>query len=121
MTKVFMLIAVITLITTCGCIHCDPWSKQDKIMEVAYLTLHTVDWMQTRHADWTEFYETNPILGDAPSKTKTDIYFLTTAILHPAVTHVLPETWRVWWQAITIGIEAGVVGNNFRIGMRLGF
>ena len=104
-----------------GCLHTDPWTKTDKILEGTYLTLHCVDWLQTRSADWDEFHETNPILGRAPSKTKTDLYFLTTGILHPVITHVLPQEYRKYWQAVTIGIEAGVVVHNFHIGMRIGF
>jgi len=104
-----------------GCVHTDPWTKQDKILEGTYLALHTVDWMQTRHADWSKFYEKNPILGQAPSKTKTDLYFLATGVLHPVVTHLLPQEWRVWWQGITIGVEVAAVGSNFHIGMSLGF
>jgi len=114
-----LIILLIPLLT--GCSHLDPWTKTDKILEGSYLTLHCVDWLQTRSADWTEFEEKNPILGEAPSKGKVDLYFLGTGILHPVVTHILPQEYRKWWQIITIGIEAGTVANNFRIGMRIGF
>jgi len=121
--KSLKLLSGACLLTTLsfGCIHTDPWTKQDKILEGMYLTLHTMDWMQTRHADWDRFYETNPILGRSPSKAKTDLYFLMTGVLHPVVTHLLPEEWRAWWQGITIGVEAVTVGNNFSIGMTMGF
>jgi hypothetical protein len=109
------------LLTVIGCIHTDPWTKEDKILEGTYLTFHCADWMQTRHADWTEFHETNPILGRAPSKTKTDLYFLGTGILHPIITHLLPQEYRKWWQIITIGVESTTVFNNFHVGMRIGF
>jgi len=114
---------IMILISLClpGCIHSDPWTKTDKILEGTYLTLHCADWLQTRSADWNEFYETNPILGRAPSKGKVDLYFLTTGILHPVITHFIPQEYRVYWQSITIGIEAGAVGNNFHIGMGIGF
>ncbi|MBW2610685.1 MAG: hypothetical protein JRC68_10140 [Deltaproteobacteria bacterium] len=114
---------IMILLALClpGCIHSDPWTKTDKILEGTYLTLHCVDWLQTRSADWDEFYETNPILGRAPSKGKVDLYFLGTGILHPIITHVLPQKYRKYWQAVTIGMEAYTVGNNYHIGMRIGF
>jgi len=114
---------VMILLTLClqGCLHADPWTKKDKILEGTYLTLHCADWLQTRSADWNEFYEKNPILGRAPSKSRADIYFLTTGILHPVITHFIPQEYRVYWQAVTIGVEAGTVANNYRIGMKFGF
>jgi len=106
-----------------SCNHTDPWTKQDKILEGTYLTLHTMDWMQTRSTDWknSSLEEKNPILGESPSKTKTDVYFLVTGLLHVGITYVIPQKYRPYWQALTIGVEATTVGNNFSVGMRLGF
>jgi len=121
MVKIRSLSIGLILIAIGGCIHTDPWTKTDKAMEGVYMALHAMDWNQTRNADWDKFYEKNPILGSAPSKLKTDLYFLTTGLLHPLVTHILPQEWRVYWQSITIGMEVYTVGNNFRIGMGFGF
>jgi len=117
----YRIFGLITILCLGGCIHCDPWSKADKWREVAYLSVHTVDWLQTRGADWERFYETNPILGNAPGRGRTDIYFITTGLLHVAVTHIIPADWRPWWQYISLGFETGVVANNYRIGMRINF
>ena len=114
-------ILLIPLLLFCSCVHFDSWTKTDKILEGTYLTLHCIDWLQTRGADWNEFHAKNPILGKSPSKTKTDIYFVTTGILHPIITHIIPQEYRKWWQMLTIGIEAGTVGHNFHIGMGISF
>ena len=121
MNSATKLLSCFLVLSCLGCIHTDPWTKTDKILEASYLTLHCVDWLQTRSADWTEFRETNPMLGVAPSKTRTDVYFFLTGILHPTITHILPQEYRKYWQALTIGMEALVVGHNFSIGMRVGF
>ena len=114
------IIIVLIALWGMGCAH-DPWTKTDKILEGTYLTLHAMDWLQTRNADWDRFHEHNPILGRAPSTGTTDLYFLGTGILHPVVTHFLPQKWRKYWQSITIGMEVVAVGNNFHIGMGFGF
>jgi len=113
--------SLVLLIVIQGCVHYDKWSTADKWREAAYLTVHTADWLQTRNANWDEYYETNPILGRSPSTGKTDVYFAATGLLHVAVTHILPSDWRPWWQYISIGFESGVVANNFRIGMGFNF
>ena len=119
MKPLILLFAVLFLASSC--VH-DKWTTQDKVLEGVYLTAHTVDWLQTRSAEWTDdLYEINPILRKAPSKTKTDIYFATTGLLHVGITHVLPQAYRKYWQILTFCIEAGTVINNYSLGMRINF
>lgn len=117
------LFIIFLILTLCGCVHFDSWTKTDKILEVSYLALHTVDWLQTRSTNWEEtgISEKNPILGKTPSKSTVDLYMLTTGLLHPIVTHVLPQKYRKYWQVLTISIEAGTVTNNFSVGMKIRF
>jgi len=105
----------------CACSTAHKWTKTDKILETSYLVLHTVDWLQTRNADWDRFYERNPILGKKPSTSEVDLYFLLTVLLHPLVTHIIPQKYRLYWLIPTIGMQVIVVGNNFRIGMGINF
>ena len=116
-----LLLLLLLLFPTQSCIHTDPWTTQDKILQAAYLTAHTLDYLQTRNADWDRFYETNPILGRAPSTQSVDIYFLSTALLHPLITHLLPQSWRKYWLGSTLLFETSVVCHNFHIGMGINF
>lgn len=92
------------------------WSTQDTWLETAYLSAHCTDWAQTRTADYSRFHETNPVLGDYPSSTEIDIYFITTGLLHILITDLLPPDWRSWWQGGSLLLESIIVGNNLRIG-----
>lgn len=101
----------------------DKWSNGDIAREAVYLVLHTVDWKQTRYvvAHPDEYHETNPILGKYPSKKRVDAHFATTALMHVAAVNFMPEKWRPVFQYLSIGVEAGYVGNNYRIGIRTEF
>ena len=101
----------------------DRWSTQDKALEGTYQVLHFVDWRQTRYIakNPDDYYERNPILGEHPSTTTVDIYFISTAILHPIITHYLPKEWRPYWQGVTISISGACVINNFAVGIRMDF
>lgn len=108
----------------------DPWSKSDIAREVAYLALHTADWGQTRNivrradtgcAGDPTCIERNPFLGRNPSIRRVDTYFAVTALAHVVISHALPKDWRQGWQYVTIGMEAGVVGYNYSIGLKVDF
>ena len=108
----------------------DAWSKSDTTREIAYLALHVADWGQTRNivhrsntgcdGDST-CIERNPFLGRNPSIRRVDTYFAVTALAHAAISHALPKDWRQGWQYVTIGMEAGVVGYNYSIGLKVDF
>lgn len=97
-------------------------------MQAGYLVLHVADWGQTRNivhrADTgcdgaPTCIERNPILGRNPSIKRVDSYFLFTAVAHTAISYALPPAWRRGWQYVTIGVEAGVVGYNYSIGLKI--
>lgn len=125
------IISVFVLIVACTSVQAaDPWSKSDITREVAYLALHVADWGQTRNivhrADTgcdgqPTCIERNPILGRNPSIKRVDTYFAVTALAHVAISHALTHEWRNGWQYITIGVEAGYVGNNYSIGLNIDF
>ena len=108
----------------------DAWSKSDVTREIAYLALHVADWGQTRNivlrsdtgcdGDST-CIERNPLLGRNPSIKRVDTYFAFTAVAHAVVGYYLPPNWRSGWQMVTIGMEAGIVGHNFSIGLKMDF
>ena len=101
----------------------DNWSNWDIARESIYLVLQDVDRRQTITASkepW-RFTEINPILGEHPSKKRINTYFITTALLHVGVTHLLPKEWRPAFQYFWIGVEVGAIANNHKIGIRISF
>ena len=101
----------------------DEWTSADTKREAVYLTLHTLDWAQTRNIarnpnKWTE---SNVILGKHPSVPQVDRYFIATGALHLAVAYYLPAEYRKAFQYITIGMEGGMVAHNFSIGLKAEF
>jgi hypothetical protein len=121
-TKLLLLLALVVFTPT-NTLAADKWSTQDKSLEATYQVLHFIDWRQTRYIakNPDDYYEMNPILGKHPSTTTVDLYFIAGAILHPIVTHYLPEKYRPWWQGITITMSGTCVVNNFVVGIKMDF
>ncbi|HJW81991.1 MAG TPA: hypothetical protein VJ396_07080 [Acidiferrobacterales bacterium] len=121
MKKQLMLAAFATMLSapaTAG-----DWTKEDTAWQAAYLTLHVVDWGQTRDisAQPERYYEKNSILGEHPSRKRVDSYFVGAAILHTGIAYALPPKWRRLWQCVAIGSSAGAVANNVNIGLQVNF
>ena len=113
-----------------GPVCASDWSNADTAWQASYMALHIADWGQTRNivrrADTgcdgdPTCIERNPFLGRNPSLKRVDTYFAVTALAHTAISYVLPSDWRRGWQMITIGMEAGVVGYNYSIGLKMDF
>jgi hypothetical protein len=100
----------------------DAWSERDKYLEATYLTLHVVDWLQTKDiAARQGYYEMNPILGRHPSQSMVDLYFIGTGLAHVGLIHVLPKEYRPWVQGGTIALEIGCIGHNYSAGVKWRF
>lgn len=98
------------------------WSTADTQRQIAYGLLHTMDWMQTHEVSRNPDYrELNPILGPNPSEGRINTYFAATLVGHTVISYYLPDNYRRWWQFITIGFEAGVVGRNASMGIKIRF
>lgn len=97
----------------------DEWTREDSYREATYLTLHTMDWAQTRNIarNPDKWHEQNSILGKHPSVGKVDGYFALTGLAHVAFSYCLPSEYRKAFQYVTIGIEGGAVAHNFSIGV----
>lgn len=94
--------------------------------EAAYLALHIADWGQTRNiAKHPEKWnEVNKILGPHPSTKEVDRYFALTGLGHVALSKLLEDSPQLndWFKAMTIGLEAGIVGRNkFKFGINSTF
>lgn len=99
------------------------WSDGDTKREAVYLTLHTMDWLQTREIarNPARWYETNSILGEQPSIGRVNNYFALTGLAHILVSKALNPKYRKVFQYVTIGIEGGVVVHNYSIGIEVRF
>lgn len=106
-----------------GPVSASDWTDKDTAWQAAYLILHAADWGQTlyiaKHPN--EYWEVNPLLGEHPSVRRVNTYMATSAIVHTAIAYTLPPVWRRRWQAVTVGIKAGVVGYNYSIGLKMDF
>ncbi len=142
MKKLFMIVLFVFFIPSPS-VAADKWTKQNIIMEGMYQLLHFIDWSQTRYiakspsssrriidfVDWEKkkyvfkypkpFSEMNPVIGRHPSVSRVDQYFLITTFLHLAISHYLPENYRVAWQGMTIFVSGGMVGHNYSVGIKL--
>jgi len=113
--KKFITITLMGLLLS-GCVT---WTKGDVVREGVWMGLHLVDWKQTRTVAKNphKYHETNPIMGKHPSVGRVDTYMGAWVILHPVITHVLPEKHRKVWQYISIGVTGGAVVNNICVGV----
>lgn len=103
--------------------NAEPMTKEQKVLQGTYLTVHAIDWRQTRyiakHPD--EFSETNPLLGENPSTSKVDNLMLSIALLHTGITKSLPSEHRMYWQMFTLGFKVGYVEKNIYLGIGMDF
>ncbi|MFZ2541846.1 MAG: hypothetical protein WAW75_08745 [Gallionella sp.] len=113
---------ILALLLVSSSAWADEWSREDTYREATYLTLHTMDWAQTRNiARNPNYHEQNAILGKHPSVGRVDGYFALTGLAHFAVAYYLPTEYRKAFQYVTIGIEGGAVVHNFSLGIGVRF
>ena len=118
----FKFILALLLVST-SAQAADEWTTADTKREAVYLTLHTLDYAQTRNIarNPDNWHEQNAILGKHPSVSQVDRYFIATGALQCAVAYYLPAEYRKAFQYVTIGIEGGAVVHNFSIGIGVNF
>jgi hypothetical protein len=119
----FLLVSlfVITAAVPASAQESDGWTKRDWTLQIAYTSLHLVDWSQslTIARNPTRHREANPILGPHPSVAEVNRYFGATLAAHWAVSALLPPKARGVWQCFTIVAEGRSVARNFSVGVRL--
>ena len=103
----------------------DEWSDADTKREAVYLSIHTIDWLQTRtiaKENWPDGrFERNQILGKHPSVQTLDIHYAITSFGHYYIATLLPTEWRKAWQYIAIGDAGSAIINNYSLGVRIKF
>lgn len=117
-----LVAAVLILCLAASPTFAEDWTTVDTTRQAVYSALHVADWLQTRYiAQHPAYYETNPILGKHPSVSIVDLYFVGTLIAHAVVSNLLEGKYRHIWQYATTALEATMVGNNYRLGIKFGF
>ncbi len=120
MVKLIFIIIALMFLLPVNTQAADKWTKQGLTLQGVYYLFKFIDWRQTRYGAKNPYwYEVNPILGKHPSVSAVDRYFFITTVLHTAITHYLPQRYRVWWQGITIAGSAGCVGWNLSVGIKM--
>jgi len=101
----------------------DPWTKNQVLLQGATSTLNVIDWGQTLDiADRPDkYYETNPILGEHPSRAEVNKYFACLMGTQILITHLLPSKYRKYWLSLNIAVSGYYVHNNYRIGLRVNY
>jgi hypothetical protein len=121
-----MKVLIITCILVLTPLLCFAWDKEDTVMQVAVVSLLLTDMSQTLYiSSHNEFKELNLVLGEHPSRDKIYAYFLSTAVIHTAISYLIekvpwvenPKQWRRIWQGSFIVVESGVVTRNSVIGI----
>lgn len=116
----YFLIFMISL----NCYASDKWSDADKIRETIFLTVDTMDWLQTRNIarNPDKYYEkTSFIYGSHPSVGKVNNLFLAGALLHVGFANTLCSKPRENFQYITIFLELLTVIENRKLGISMAF
>ena len=111
---------LIILILFAGCtLTPDKWSAQDYAMQSLVVGTKAVDWLQTKEiARNDDYYERNPILGENPSQTEVNLFFLAGSILETGAVHFTKSEYRPYVQTIFIGVNSAFVIHNYSIGVR---
>ena len=111
------------LFSGCATFKLDPWTKNQMLLQGTSLTLNVIDWGQTLDiaGNPDEYYETNPILGEHPSRAEVNRYFACFMGAQVLITHLLPSEYRKWWLGCNIMVSGYYVQNNYRIGLRVNF
>lgn len=118
---IFIILLSITILYPLSHVEAGDWTKEDTLRQIAYSTVHIIDWKQTLYLVEHNIPEGNPILGLYPSEGKVNTYFFTTLIGHTAISYILPPKFRKTWQYIWFVIEAGCVTHNYSGGVKFGF
>ena len=120
--KTRQLIFAVSLALPVHTVYAQDWTAEDKRLLTAGLVLHICDWAQTRQIarDQTRYYESNVLLGESPSSTRVNNYFVGSALLTAAAAHLLPQYRRAILTGVLV-IEASVVAQNQSIGVSIKF
>ena len=118
-----MLTIGITSITALPAYGYDEYTTKHWIGDGGMILATGIDYLQTKqiakHPD--KFYEAlNPYLGEHPSVSKVNGYFLGAVIVKIAVSHLISDAkWRERWQRVNIGWNVNNIAQNLNVGITI--
>lgn len=142
---VWAILIVAVLVTFCSRAHAREWSALDYSLQATFLLEMDVDRAQTVYAakHRTTLYSDpgNPasahpsnqedgfaraFIGRYPSVGQVNGYFVTSALLHTAITAILihcdaPKPAVALWQGFWIGVETNAINHNVNAGISVRF
>lgn len=112
-------------------VACASWDPETRALEAAYQTVSAIDTAQSvelsKHLErYSEVgWPTRYAIGNKPSPAASAAWGVGRGMAHAYVTDVLerggsPLWLKRGWQCVSIGVEAGAVGHNYSIGLRVG-
>jgi hypothetical protein len=123
-------IIILLILSLCACSsYSYKWTKADKVGQVMVLGAMTMDWLQTKYiaTHGNEYRETNPMLGDHPSKGQVNAYFAGLAAFNVGMSALLPSKIvinddivfrpRLMWQTSTFLGHGWAVISNYNLGV----
>lgn len=84
-------------------------------MEASFVAVEGIDDYQT-HKVVQYCTETDPIIGPCGTGMNINAFFITSTLIHLAVSALLPPKYRTAWQGITLGVQIdNVYGNQLTL------
>ena len=99
------------------------WDDADKVIAGIAFTAMAVDWGQTRYIAKHPglHFERNPLLGEHPSTSRVDAFFIGTAISAYLIADALPTRYRKLFLGGVAVVHIVCVTNNYGLGIRVDF
>lgn len=111
-----------------GSAHAEPfedWTNEEKAWFAASEITQAIDYQTTRNMLYQQsrkgFYETNPLLGHHPSKSKMNLSEVATLVGNYYLSDYLGHDNRLLWLKVHTSLELLVIGHNLSIGAELKF
>lgn len=133
MKIIFCFIVLFFLI---GCSHIQmfkDWDTKDTVMMGTTLGLSYLDYRQTldisKRIDEGYYEKYNSVgLGKTPSEGRINTWFICSALAKTLIAGILSKNEKSWlgfgresWLTLNIGVSAGMVVNNYEIGLEVNF
>lgn len=97
-------------------------AKASDYMLIGSLTLHAVDWMQTRQiAKSSRYQEDNILLGHHPDVKAVNAYFILTGVILIQAHYLLPKRLRNTLHIFYMLNQTAFVLSNANIGVKIRF
>lgn len=119
--------------TSIGLFHSNRnWGWDDTLRQAIITGIWVIDWGQTRYIaeNPTRYYELNSTLGEHPTVSAVDKYFVRTILIHTGISYLLPDELtlfdytfkpRATWQYFSIGFYGMGIKRNAAIGIKVSF